>query len=225
MKKRGRRKSGIVLERQRIPPHAPRRGDSSPLPDGRRKDAGDGAVNLGLFQNLVVIIAHEAGHAVAAWASPFCSALDAIRFHPEKGEATCEILACPDPISIEDCIELSTYFLGGIAGETVAYGGFEELGGTDLRQSLKMTAIIRGTAVRPRRVHLRPNAFLAKLPKEIFSEHRAWMNRAYDLAVDRIKTHQEAHRRLRDLLTQGYIKGQLEWRSAELAECLGPRPF
>lgn len=207
-------------------PHNRYRGAASPLPDPfpTPYGVGDSVINDPL-QNLVIMIAHEAGHAVAAWASPFCSALETIRFYPEKGEASCEILPCPNPTSIEDCLEFSTFYLGGIAGETVAYGGFEGLGGTDLRLSLRMMALIRRMSDRPRRVHLRTNAFLMKLPQEVFWEHRGWMNLAYDRAVDRIHEYREAHRRLRDLLTQGYIKGQLDWRSAELAKCLGPRPL
>ena len=176
------------------------------------------------FTNLVTVIAHEAGHAVAAWASPTCPDLKSIRFFPDRNMAECDILPCPEPSSVEECLELAAYFLGGLAGETVAYGGFEKFTGTDLGKAIGMVAIIRRMTGRPRRERRRPNAFLTKLPKRVFSEHRGWLNRAYDLAVRRISTHEATHVRLRNLLTQGYIKGQRAWDAQELSACLGPRP-
>ena len=176
------------------------------------------------FVNLATVIAHEAGHAVTAWASPLISPPVAVRFFPLYGEAECEVEPLPDPASTTDCLEFASMFLGGAAGETVAFGGFGGIVGNDLLLALAMAAWVRKLLGAPKRRRAPRTAFTSKLPPEVHRELRPFLNQAYDLAVSRVTARKAAHDELRNLITRGYAAGQIVWEAAELAACLGPKP-
>ncbi|MEK7545716.1 MAG: hypothetical protein AAB554_01400 [Patescibacteria group bacterium] len=175
------------------------------------------------FANVVVVIAHEAGHAVTAWASPMISPPMAIRFFPLYGGAECEVVSLPEPNSTTDCLEFASLFLGGIAGETAVFGGFNRLAGNDLSLALAMAVWVRKLRGAPKR-RARRTYFLSKIHPSISRELHGFLDQSYDLAVSRVTAHKAAHDELRNLLARGYASGKIEWKEAELAACLGPKP-
>jgi hypothetical protein len=176
------------------------------------------------LERLLRVIAHEAGHAVAAWASPRLPAPSSIVFEPAKGEAWCTIEGWSfSPDSTDACLDAAAFFLGGAAGETVAYGRFEAIGGTDLRLALDMAGFHRTFAGAPRR-RARRTDFVARLPRGVFRECHAFLDAAYGLAVARVERHRDRHEALRDSLKRGYVAGTLAFDAAALSACLGPRP-
>lgn len=176
------------------------------------------------LERLLRVIAHEAGHAVAAWASPRLPPPSGIAFDPDKGEAACTIEGWDlTPDSTDACLDAAAFFLGGAAGETVAYGRFETIGGTDLDLALGVAKIHRSFAGAPRR-RSRRTAFLAKLPRGVFSECRGFLDAAYDAAVARISRHGDRHAALRQRLRDGYVAGTLDFGKDVLSDSLGPRP-
>lgn len=174
------------------------------------------------FVDLVAMIAHEAGHAVAAEASPCVSAPQSIEIKPGEGSATCSALCLEQPSSLTACLELASFSLGGAAGETVAFGGFEKLHGPDLLDALETAKLARQLTGAPRRRPRIMSAFLRKMPQDVFWEYWAFLERSYDLAVERIRQRRLAHRQLRNLITFGYCHGKLNYGAEEIGACLHP---
>lgn len=167
------------------------------------------------------VIAHETGHAVAAWASPFIPAPEAIRLYPSLQEAETLVEPIPEVTSSLDALECAVFALGGAAGEAFALGDFERLVPKDLDYACWAAQVVRQMGIRLRRRRTTP--FMRRLPPVIWRELHVFIDHAYDLALKRIEAHAEAYGRLRDLLTRDYLQGKLAWDAAELAGCLGPR--
>lgn len=169
------------------------------------------------------IAAHEAGHAVAAWASPRCPAPCLITFDAALGGPSCGIDPWKTPSSAADCLDLAAFFLGGMAGEAVALGDFSAPGGTDLSLALQAAGRYRAMTGAPRR-RVPRTPFVLALPSGVFIELRGFLDHAYETAFRRIRRHADGHARLRKLLTEGCASGKLSYDASDIARCLGPRP-
>jgi hypothetical protein len=174
------------------------------------------------FADRGLVIAHETGHAVVAWSSPFIPAPKKIQFYPAAQEAETLVEPVPEVISTLDALECAAFALGGAAGEAIALGGYGYLVAKDLDYACWAAQVARLMGMRRKRWRTTP--FIRSLPKEVWRELHWFLDHAYTTAVARIETHRGAYARLRDLLTRGYADGRIEFGTDEIAACLGPKP-
>ena len=175
------------------------------------------------FLDRARVVAHETGHAIVAWSSPFVSVPQAIRFFPAHEEAEVEIVPLPEVTSTLDALEVAAFALGGAAGEAHKLGAYERLVLRDLDTACLMAAIVYRWGMRRRR-RLRVTPFMRTLPEGVWRELHWFVDKAYEHALGRLQTHQEAYDRLHGFLSHGYLQGRIEFTAAELAQCLGPKP-
>jgi len=177
------------------------------------------------YDDLPRVIAHEAGHAVVAWASRSVPPPVAVRFYPLEGEASVQLASWPMSGLPGVYLEFTSVYLGGFAGETVALGGFQSLLKADFQSALEVTRLVRRIGKLPRRRGAM-TPFRARLPWRMHGGMKRFLNDAFDLAVSRIETHRGAFEHLRGKLSRGYcVDGKVEFLADELDAWLGPRPF
>lgn len=173
------------------------------------------------FQDRARVIAHETGHAIVAWSSPFVSVPQAVRFYPVKEEAEVEVIPLPEVTSTLDALEAAAFALAGAAGEALMLGAYERLVPRDLDLACTMAGIVYLWGMRPRR---RRTPFTRSLPRGTPPELHRFLDQAYERALERLMKHREAYDRLHGFLSRGYLDGRIEFLAEELAECLGPKP-
>lgn len=173
------------------------------------------------FQDRARVIAHETGHAIVAWSSPFVSVPQAVRFYPAHEEAEVEIVPLPEVTSTVDAVEVAAFALGGAAGEALMLGAYERLVPRDLDLACTMAGIVYLWGVRPRR---RRTPFTRSLPPGIPPELHRFLDEAYEHALGRLLAHRAAYDRLHGFLARGYLDGRIEFLAEELADRLGPKP-
>jgi len=177
------------------------------------------------FADRARVIAHEAGHAVVAWASPSFPPVLAIRFYPAYEEAACEFPSFPKPNDTNGYLEFASVFMAGYAGERHRLGGFGHLVRGDLAWGLAVAKVVRLMGALPRaRRKGPPTDFRKALPHGLHAGMKEFLNIAYDVAVRKIETHAEAYDRLHGRLAHGYAQGRVDFPAVEVSEWLGPRP-
>ena len=175
------------------------------------------------FSDRARVIAHEAGHAVVAWSSPFIPAPQEIRFYPSLEEAETWVEPIPDVTSSLDALECAAFALGGAAGEAMILGGYERLVVKDLDYACWAAQVARLMGVKRR--HWRKTPFILRLPREIWRELHWFLDQAYATALARLEAQRAPYDRLLDLLSREYAGGRVEFGVDEISACLGPRPF
>ncbi len=181
-------------------------------------------MTIDCFEDINRVFAHEAGHAVVAWALPSVPTPTSIHFYPLQGEAQCGLTGWPKPACYEEYLAFTSVFLGGFAGESVMLGDFLRFLRHDFECALEIAKLVRRIGNLPRRrAGITP--FRARLPWALHAGIKEFLNQAFDLAVRTLEAHRETHQRVYGQLSRGYcIDGKVEFPEDELASWLGPRP-
>ena len=181
-------------------------------------------MTIDTFEDLPRVIAHEAGHAVVAWASPTIPAPAAVRFWPLEGEAHVQLASMPTSRLPTVYLEFAAVYLGGFAGETAAYGDFQKLLQGDFGNALEIAKLVRLLDKLPKRRRTTP--FRTRLPWGLHAGMKQFLCDAFELALRRVETHCETFERVRGHLSRGYcVDGRVEFLADELSAWLGPRPI